>query len=113
MNSLTGLRQPTYLAVLKVRVLTSRNVHLADGQSTEDRAREIVQRYLSTGTITFSTLDDSEFDFDAYVITVLLQGFGDSRSHFDEYEVAPQIDRIHSSMIMRVTETSLYAPIGA
>ena len=109
MSSIAALQQPNRVALLKVRVPHNR-VQPDEGQTHEDRARAMVRRYLYTGTVVMSTLDDAEPDRIAWVITVLVQDFMKSLESFREYGIQPQIDRIASSGFMRVTESTIYTP---
>jgi hypothetical protein len=104
MTSYAALNQPKHVVMLKVRVPV-------DKAGSKDRARYLVQDYLVVRSqITFVTLDNRYENSKAYVVTVLLQGWGTNVDAFVKKDVYPQIDRLESTGLMRVTKSTLFAP---
>lgn len=104
MSSTAGLKQADHIALLKVRVPVTQALDESD-------ARERVQRYLFTGQVVFSTLDDTtDYRRPAWVVTALVQGWDKSVETFKTYGVTPQVDRFASSGYLVVTESTVYTP---
>jgi hypothetical protein len=102
MASHAGLNQPGAVALLKVRVPYNR-------AETEERAREIVERYAYSGQVVFSTLDDTDLDRVAWVVTLLLMDWMRSVDSFRTYTVDYQVNRFLSGGYP-VSEITVYTP---